>query len=79
MFSRWRPTGGAARLGVWTRPPALYCPWRKPGVLPCREDAQRLGLPWEKRQKGDGPTPRPTRKSRLLAWAITWPSVRSAA
>ena len=26
VFSWWRPTGGAARLGVWTRPPALYSP-----------------------------------------------------
>ena len=24
--------GGATRLGVWTRPPALYCPWTEPGV-----------------------------------------------
>ena len=32
MFIWWRPTGGATRLGVWTRPPALYSSWREPGV-----------------------------------------------
>ena len=26
VFSWWRPTGGATRLGVWTPPPALYSP-----------------------------------------------------
>ena len=35
MVSWWRPTSGATRLGVWTRPPALYSPWREPGVVVC--------------------------------------------
>ena len=26
VFSWWRPTGGATRLGVWARPPALSSP-----------------------------------------------------
>ena len=32
--SWWRPTGGAAWLGVCTRPSALYSPCREPGVGP---------------------------------------------
>ena len=32
VFSWWRLTDGATRLGVWTRPPALHSPWREPGV-----------------------------------------------
>jgi len=29
VFSWRRPTGGATRLGVCARPPALYCPWEE--------------------------------------------------
>ena len=48
--SWWRPTGGAARLGLWTRPPALYSPWRELGLaglhwafMTCRLDAPIAG------------------------------------
>ena len=51
-------TGGATRLGMWTRPPALYSPWKEPGVSRVCVCGRRLdGLvhfPFVCRERGPG-------------------------